>query len=120
MKPSGVAAATSCKKPRRSSQPGRARESTKNTSPSKASALPQPMEELAEKLEQLRLLDDPLARTALGSKHESTRRAGIALASVAVLKDVFVGGQHVVKDHRHIHEDQIARNFRAALRRLDT
>jgi hypothetical protein len=36
------------------------------------------------------------------------------------VKDVFVGGQHVVKDHRHIHEDQIARNFRAALRRLDT
>lgn len=42
-------------------------------------------------LEQLRLLDDALARTALGSAHESTRRAGIALASVAVLKDAFVG-----------------------------
>jgi mono/diheme cytochrome c family protein len=42
-------------------------------------------------LDQLRLLDDALVRTALGSKHEATRRAAIALASVAVLKDAFVG-----------------------------
>jgi formimidoylglutamate deiminase len=38
----------------------------------------------------------------------------------ALVKDVFVGGAHVVKDHHHINEDQIARNFRAALRRLET
>ena len=38
----------------------------------------------------------------------------------ALVKDVFVAGRHVVKDRHHIHEDMIARNFRAALRRLDT
>ena len=37
-----------------------------------------------------------------------------------LVKDVFVGGRQVVKDRHHIHEDQIARNFRAAMRRLDT
>ena len=38
----------------------------------------------------------------------------------ALVKDVFVAGRQVVKDRHHIHEDLIARNFRAALRRLDT
>ena len=38
----------------------------------------------------------------------------------ALVKDVIVGGQHVVQDRHHIHEETIARNFRAALRRLDT
>jgi formimidoylglutamate deiminase len=38
----------------------------------------------------------------------------------ALVKDVFVAGRHLVKDRRHIHEDTIARNFRRALRRLDT
>lgn len=38
----------------------------------------------------------------------------------ALVKDVIVGGHHVVKDRHHIHEETIARNFRAALRRLDT
>lgn len=37
----------------------------------------------------------------------------------ALVKDVFVAGRHLVQDRRHIHEDQIARNFRRALRRLD-
>ena len=38
----------------------------------------------------------------------------------ALVKDVIVGGAHVVKDRHHIHEETIARDFRAALRRLDT
>jgi len=38
----------------------------------------------------------------------------------ALVKHVFVAGRQVVKDRHHIHEDKIARNFRAALRRLDT
>lgn len=38
----------------------------------------------------------------------------------ALVRDVIVGGRHLVKDRHHIHEEQIARNFRAALRRLDT
>ncbi len=42
-------------------------------------------------LAQLRGLADDVAATALRSPHEPTRRAAIALASVAVLKDAFVG-----------------------------
>lgn len=38
----------------------------------------------------------------------------------ALVKDVIVGGAQVVKDRHHINEETIARNFRAALRRLDT
>lgn len=38
----------------------------------------------------------------------------------ALVKDVIVGGTPVVKDRHHIHEEEIARDFRAALRRLDT
>jgi formimidoylglutamate deiminase len=38
----------------------------------------------------------------------------------ALVKDVFVAGRHVVKDRHHIHEETIAENFRAALRRLAT
>ncbi|MCA3555884.1 formimidoylglutamate deiminase [Aestuariivirga sp.] len=38
----------------------------------------------------------------------------------ALVKDVFAGGRQVVKDRHHIHEETIARNFRRALRRLDT
>ena len=38
----------------------------------------------------------------------------------ALVKDVLVAGRHVVKDRHHIHEETIARNFRAALRRLAT
>jgi formimidoylglutamate deiminase len=38
----------------------------------------------------------------------------------ALVKDVLVAGRHVVKDRHHIHEETIAENFRAALRRLAT
>lgn len=37
----------------------------------------------------------------------------------ALVKDVFVGGKHLVKDRRHIAEETIARNFRAAIARLE-
>ena len=37
-----------------------------------------------------------------------------------LVKDVFVAGRHLVQDRHHIHQDQIARSFRRALRRLDT
>lgn len=36
----------------------------------------------------------------------------------AAVKDVFVAGKHVVKDRHHFNEDQIANNFRAAVKRL--
>lgn len=38
----------------------------------------------------------------------------------ALVRDVFVAGRHVVNDRHHIHEETIAENFRAALRRLAT
>ena len=36
----------------------------------------------------------------------------------ACVKDVFVGGSHVVKDRHHAREDEIEAGFRAAMRRL--
>jgi formimidoylglutamate deiminase len=39
-------------------------------------------------------------------------------AGNAAVKDVIVGGSHVVKDHRHIHEDRIQRKFSETVRRL--
>jgi hypothetical protein len=34
------------------------------------------------------------------------------------VKDVIVGGNHVVKDRVHIREEQVAKAFRAAVKRL--
>ena len=55
-----------------------------------------------------------------GRAEDSALDTWIFSGGNALVRDVFVGGQQVVKDRHHIHEDQIARNFRAALRRLDT
>ena len=55
-----------------------------------------------------------------GRAEDSALDSWIFSGGNALVRDVFVGGAHVVKDRHHIHEDQIARNFRAALRRLDT
>jgi formimidoylglutamate deiminase len=35
------------------------------------------------------------------------------------VKDMIVGGQHVIKDRHHANEEEIARDFRAAVRRLN-
>jgi formimidoylglutamate deiminase len=55
-----------------------------------------------------------------GRREDAALDSWIFSGGNALVKDVFVAGRQVVKDRRHIHEDQIARNFRAALRRLDT
>lgn len=55
-----------------------------------------------------------------GRAEDSALDTWIFSGGNALVKDVFVGGAQVVKDRHHINEDQIARNFRAALRRLDT
>jgi formimidoylglutamate deiminase len=55
-----------------------------------------------------------------GRAEDSALDSWIFSGGNALVRDVFVGGAHVVKNRHHIHEDQIARNFRAALRRLDT
>ena len=36
------------------------------------------------------------------------------------VKDMIVAGRHIMKDRHHAREDEIARNFRAAIRRLTT
>ncbi|MFN4143230.1 formimidoylglutamate deiminase [Aestuariivirga sp.] len=38
----------------------------------------------------------------------------------ALVKDVLVAGRHIVKDRHHIHEEAVARDYRAAIRRLET
>jgi formimidoylglutamate deiminase len=55
-----------------------------------------------------------------GRRNDAALDSWIFSGGTALVKDVFVAGRQVVKDRRHIHEDMIARNFRAALRRLDT
>ncbi|MCX7348388.1 MAG: formimidoylglutamate deiminase [Alphaproteobacteria bacterium] len=55
-----------------------------------------------------------------GRAEDSALDTWIFSGGNALVRDVFVGGQQVVKDRHHLNEDQIARNFRAALRRLDT
>jgi formimidoylglutamate deiminase len=55
-----------------------------------------------------------------GRREDSALDTWIFSGGTALVKDVIVGGRQVVKDRHHIHEDTIARNFRAALRRLDT
>jgi formimidoylglutamate deiminase len=55
-----------------------------------------------------------------GRKNDAALDTWIFSGGNALVKDVFAAGRHVVNDRRHIHEDMIARNFRRALRRLDT
>jgi formimidoylglutamate deiminase len=65
------------------------------------------------------VLDD--AHPLLAGRAEDTALdSWIFSGGNALVKDVFVGGRQLVKDRHHIHEDEIARRFRAALRRLDT
>jgi formimidoylglutamate deiminase len=55
-----------------------------------------------------------------GRREDAALDSWIFSGGNALVKDVFVAGRHIVQDRRHIHEDQIARNFRAAVRRLAT
>lgn len=55
-----------------------------------------------------------------GRTEDSALDTWIFSGGNALVRDVFVGGTQVVKDRHHINEETIARNFRAALRRLDT
>ena len=55
-----------------------------------------------------------------GRAEDSALDTWIFSGGNALVRDVFVGGNQVVKDRHHINEDHIARNFRAALRRLQS
>lgn len=65
------------------------------------------------------VLDDDHPLLA-GRSEDAALDTWIFSGGTALVRDVIVGGAHVVKDRHHIHEETIARNFRAALRRLDT
>ncbi len=55
-----------------------------------------------------------------GRKEDTALDTWIFSGGNQLVKDVFVGGRQVVRDRHHVNETEIARNFRAALRRLDT
>jgi len=54
----------------------------------------------------------------IGRSGDTALDTWIFSAGNAAVKDMIVGGTHVVKDRHHIHEDHIAERFRAAIRRL--
>ncbi len=56
----------------------------------------------------------------IGRRQDAALDTWIFSGGNSCVKDVIVGGRHVVKDRHHVHEDIIARNFRAALGRLAT
>lgn len=54
----------------------------------------------------------------LGREGNAALDTWIFSAGNAAVKDVIVGGSHVVKDRRHIHEDRIQKRFRETVRRM--
>jgi hypothetical protein len=54
----------------------------------------------------------------LGREGDAALDTWIFSAGNAAVKDVIVGGSHVVKDRRHIHEDRIQKRFRETVRRM--
>ncbi len=55
----------------------------------------------------------------IGRSGDGLLDAWIFSTGNAVVKDVFVGGAHVINDRHHRHEDRIADNFRTAVKRLN-
>ncbi|HQY74988.1 MAG TPA: formimidoylglutamate deiminase [Aestuariivirga sp.] len=53
-----------------------------------------------------------------GREEDAALDTWIFSAGNAAVKDVIVGGSHVVKDRRHIHEDRIQKRFRETVRRM--
>ena len=63
------------------------------------------------------VLDD--AHPAMtGRRGDAALDTWIFSAGNAAVKDVIVGGPHVVKDRRHIDEDRIQKKFAETVRRL--
>ena len=54
----------------------------------------------------------------IGRARDDVLDAWIFSGGNACVKDVIVGGVHVVQDRHHVREEEIVRNFRAAIRRL--
>jgi formimidoylglutamate deiminase len=54
----------------------------------------------------------------IGRSFDAALDSWIFSGGNACIRDVFVAGNHVVKDCRHIREEAIEKNFRAAVKRL--
>ena len=61
---------------------------------------------------------DPEHPALAGRENDAALDTWIFSAGNAAVKDVFVGGRHVVKDGRHFDQETIEARFRAAIRRL--
>jgi formimidoylglutamate deiminase len=54
----------------------------------------------------------------IGRSQDSALDSWIFSGGNSCVRDAFVAGKHVVEDRRHIKEDAIFKNFRAAVKRL--
>jgi formimidoylglutamate deiminase len=63
------------------------------------------------------VLDDKHS-TMIGREGDAALDTWVFSAGNAAVKDVIVGGSHVVKDRRHINEDRIQKKFTETVRRL--
>jgi formimidoylglutamate deiminase len=61
---------------------------------------------------------DAADASMIGRRPDSVLDGWIFAGNRPLVTDVFAGGRHVVAGGRHLHEDAIARRFRAALERL--
>ncbi len=62
------------------------------------------------------VLDDEHPKL-LAREEEAALDSWIFSGGNACVKDMIVGGRHLVQDRRHIREDEILRNFQTALKR---
>ena len=83
-----------------------------------ASCLDQPVGAIAAgKRCDIAVLDDEYP-TMIGREQDAALDAWIFSAGNSAVKDVIVGGSHVVKDRRHIDEERIQKKFAETVRRL--
>jgi formimidoylglutamate deiminase len=83
-----------------------------------ATSMTQPVGAIAPGLRaDIMVLDDDCP-ALIGRSGDAALDTWIFSGGNACVKDVFVGGRHVVKDRHHINEDRIAQRFREAIRRL--
>lgn len=83
-----------------------------------AQSMAQPVGAIAQGLRaDITVLDDDHP-SLIGRSGDAALDTWIFSGGNPCVKDVIVGGKHVVRDRHHIHEEAIERDFRAAIRRL--
>jgi formimidoylglutamate deiminase len=83
-----------------------------------ATSMAQPVGALAPGLRaDIAVLDDDHP-ALIGRSEDSALDSWIFSGGNACIRDVFVAGDHMVQDRRHIREETIEKNFRAAVKRL--